>query len=184
MIFYSAAMVKTGDSYCGIINWGKDMSSNLREMRRKDRELPKDAALAVADNCAYSVMATVNPDGTPYCVPLSMAREGEWLYFHCAMEGHKIDNLKSRSQVCVSCVGEVKPVPGEFTITYESAIISGPASEVTDREEKIRALALISRRYTPANMAAFDDVIEKTIDRTAVWKIHIDEISGKANRGR
>jgi nitroimidazol reductase NimA-like FMN-containing flavoprotein (pyridoxamine 5'-phosphate oxidase superfamily) len=151
-------------------------------MRRKDREKPKDFALEVADKCAYSVMATVNPDGSPYCVPLSLARKGEWLYFHCAPEGHKIENLKRNNRVCVSCVGKQKAIPGDFALEYESAVIVGTASEVTDREEKIRALEIISRRYTPENMAAFDNAVEKSLDITAVWKIHIDGISGKGRK--
>ena len=151
----------------------------MRTMRRKDRELSRDAALAVVDTCVWSVMATVNPDGTPYCIPLSMARDGEWLYFHSAMEGHKIDNLKHKAKVCVSCVGAVTEIPGVFSIGYLSAIINGAALEITDRDEKISALTLISKRYTPANMPAFDAAIEKSLHVTGVWKIHIDEISGK-----
>jgi len=148
-------------------------------MRRKDREQDKDFALAVVDTCAYSVMATVNPDGTPYCIPLSPAREGQWLYFHSAQEGHKIDNLRQRNKVCISCVGEQEAIPGKFALKYKSAVIFGDASEVVDREEKIRALALISRRYTPDSMVVFDKYVEKQLDAAAVWKIHIDEISGK-----
>ena len=151
----------------------------MRNMRRKDREKSRDFALAVVDKCAWSVMATVNPDGSPYCIPLSMAREGEWLYFHSAMEGHKIGNLKRDDRVCISCVGDVNAAPGEFSLDYESAVINGRASEVTGREEKIRALRLICLRHTPGNMAAFDETIERSLAVTAVWKISVDEISGK-----
>jgi len=152
-------------------------------MRRKDREQDEDFALAVVDQCAYSVMATVNSDGSPYCISLSPARERQWLYFHCAHEGHKIDNLRQRNKVCVSCVGEQQAIPEKFTLKYKSAVIFGTASEVTERKEKIHALNLICRRYTPGNMAAFDEAIEKQLDATAVWKIHIDEISGKGRLG-
>jgi nitroimidazol reductase NimA-like FMN-containing flavoprotein (pyridoxamine 5'-phosphate oxidase superfamily) len=154
----------------------------MGEMRRKDREKPREFALAVADNCSWFVMATVNPDGSPYCIPLSMARDGEWLYFHCAHEGHKIDNLRHDSRVCVSCTGEPKGIPGTFSIEFESAVISGVASEVTVREEKIHALELICKRYAPDNMTAFDEAVEKRLDVTAIWKIHIDEISGKGRK--
>ena len=154
----------------------------MRPMRRKDREMPKDFALAVVDKCTYSVLATVNPDGSPYCVPLSLVREGEWLYFHSALEGHKIDNLKFLDKVCISCVGDLKDIPGKFSIGFESATINGTASEITDREEKIRVLRLISMRYTPGNMAAFDEAIKRELELTRVWKIHINEISGKARR--
>ena len=149
-------------------------------MRRSDREKPKDFALVVVDKCAYFILATVNPDGTPYCIPLSLAREGEWLYFHSAREGHKIDNLRHNNRVCITCVGEQKSIPGEFSLQYESAVIFGVASEITDREEKIHGLRLISQRYAPDDMPGFDQAIERGLDRTSVWKIHIDEISGKA----
>jgi uncharacterized protein len=155
----------------------------MRNMRRKDREQDEDFALAVVDQCAYSVIATVDSDGSPYCIPISPAREGQWLYFHCAHEGHKIDNFRQRNKVCVSCVGGQQAIPGKFTLKYKSAVIFGTATEVTDREEKIRALNLICKRYTPDNMADFDKAIEKQLDATAVWKIHIDEISGKARLG-
>ena len=151
-------------------------------MRRIDREKSKEFALAVADKCAYGMMATVNTDGSPYCIPLSFAREGEWLYFHCAHEGHKIDNLKRENRVCVSCAGDIKVIPGDFGIEYESAVINGTASEVMEKEEKIHALALISRRYTPDDMPLFDEAIKRNYDRTAVWKIHIDEINGKGRK--
>ena len=154
----------------------------MRNMRRSDREKPRDFALEVTDKCAYSVMATVNADGSPYCIPLSLAREGEWLYFHCALEGHKIDNLRSESRVCISCVGDVKVIPREFGIEYESAVINGTAQEITDREEKTRALSIISRRYTPEDMDIFEKELERNFDKTAVWKIHIDGISGKGRK--
>ena len=151
-------------------------------MRRKDRELSKDLALAVADKSAWSVLAMVNPDGSPYCIPLSLAREGEWLYFHCAQEGQKNDNLKQKSQVCVCCVGDVKAVHGDFSTEFESAVINGTASEITAPDEKLHALRLISERYTPDNMAAFDEYAQQRLGSTGVWKIHIDEISGKAKK--
>ena len=148
-------------------------------MRRKDREMPGDFALKVADKCAFAVMATINADGSPYCIPLSIVREGEWIYFHCAKEGRKIDNLRCQNRVCISCVGDVKAKDGEFSLEFESAVISGTAAEVQDHEERIRALRLIGERYTPHLMAAFDGAIEKNLESTGVWKIHIDEISGK-----
>ena len=159
-------------------------SRTMQNMRRKDRGLSKELALAVTDSCAYSIMATVNPDGSPYCIPLSPAREGEWLYFHCAPEGHKIENLRRQNRVCVTCVGDTKVIPRDFSLEYESAVISGAAFEVTGREEKIHALDLIGRRYTPDDMDLFDEAIQRSLERTAVWKIHIDEISGKGKKLR
>jgi nitroimidazol reductase NimA-like FMN-containing flavoprotein (pyridoxamine 5'-phosphate oxidase superfamily) len=148
-------------------------------MRRKDREMPRDFALAVIDKGVFGALATVDEGGMPYSVPLSFVREGPCLYFHSAPEGHKIDNLRRGGRVCVSFVGDTRLPVDAFTIAYESAIVRGTAVEVQSRDEKIHALRLLCERYTPANMAAFDAAIEKELGSTAVWKIPIDEITGK-----
>lgn len=149
-------------------------------MRRKDREQSRDFALKVTDNSEYGVLSMVDSYGNPYCVPLSMVRDGEQLYFHCASDGQKSDCLRNNRNVCVSCVGRVKSVPEEFTTEFESAIIKGEAFEVTDKEEKIHALRLICLKYAESNMKDFDSAIKKSLDRTAIWKITISEITGKA----
>jgi len=148
-------------------------------VRRKDREKSAEFALGVVDTSAFSTLATVNGDGSPYCIPFSPAREGEWLYFHSAPDGQKIDNLRRLGKVCVSCAGDIKVIPGKFGIEYKSAVIKGTASEITGNDEKIRALKIISERYTPDDMPLFDDAIKASLERTAVFKIHIDEITGK-----
>ena len=149
-------------------------------MRRKDREKTKEFALNVADSCDYAVMSMVDPEGKPYCVPLSIARDEEKLYFHCALEGFKTDCLRNSNDVCVSCVGKTKNIPEEFTTEFESAIIRGKAFEVTDKEEKIHALRLICLRYAKSNMAEFESAIEMSLSRTGIWKIEIEDITGKA----
>jgi nitroimidazol reductase NimA-like FMN-containing flavoprotein (pyridoxamine 5'-phosphate oxidase superfamily) len=151
-------------------------------MRNEKMKMPREGAEAVMDSCPFFVMATVGPEGEPYCVPLCIAREGEWLYFHSALEGHKIDNLRNNNRVCITCVGETRIPLGRFNIEYESVVIFGKAQELVSRDEKIHGLRIISQRYTPDNMADFEAAIERSLDRTAVWKIHIDEISGKKSK--
>jgi len=151
-------------------------------MRRKDREISRDEALGVVDRCAYGVMAMTSPEGDAYCVPLSIVREGENIYFHAAQEGTKTDCLRHNPKVCISCVDGVVPLSDRFTTLYESAIVRGTAEEVLSGGEKINALRIICEKYTPANMPNFDEAIERSLSRTAVWKIHIDEITGKAKR--
>ncbi|MDR2793719.1 MAG: pyridoxamine 5'-phosphate oxidase family protein [Treponema sp.] len=150
-------------------------------MRRKDREMDRAYAEQVIDRAAFAALATVNDDGTPYCMPLSPVRDGEYVYFHCAREGKKITNMRARPKVCLTFVGAVSAPEGKFTLHYESAVVSGVAEEIPDKDEKIRALKRICARYTPGNMAAFDEAIERSLAVTGVWKVRIDEISGKKN---
>lgn len=151
-------------------------------MRRKDREMPKEFALEVADKCEWATLGMVTPQGMPYCVPITIARDGAFLYFHSAHEGLKIDCLRGESQVCLSCVGDTQRATDRFTTEFESAVILGKASEVTEDQEKIHALRLICERHTPANMAEFDTAIQRSLPRTAVWRIEIQEITGKRKK--
>ena len=151
-------------------------------MRRKDREMDRAFAENVFDACTFATLSTVSSDGTPYAVPVSIAREGGSVYFHCALEGKKIDNLRFNNKVCLSCVGKTHIPEKKFTIGFESAIAFGTACEISNEEEKIHALRLISLRYMPDNMENFDDAVSRTLKAVGVWKVHIDSISGKQNK--
>ena len=152
-------------------------------MRRKDRQRSEEFAWAVTDRCGWAVLSCVQPDGTPYSVPLSIAREGGRVYFHGAEEGRKTEALRSNPKVCLSCVGDTNPAQDDFSMEYESAILFGTAALVEEREEKIHGRRLISQRYTPFKMKDFDRVIEAALDHTAVWRIDVESITGKARPG-
>lgn len=151
-------------------------------MRRKDRQMPKEWALEIVDKCQWATLATIDADGMPYCIPLSMARIDDCLYFHCAKTGKKTDCLRLNDNVCISCVGDVKRLDDEFSTLYESAIIFGKACEVTDDMQKINALKAICQRHTPLYISHFDEEIKRSLPITAVWKIKIESIEGKSKR--
>ena len=79
-------------------------------MRRTDRQMDRDSAWQAVDACCFGTVSMLLPEGEPYCVPLSIARIGETLYFHCAQEGLKLKALRKHPAVCVSCVGMAEPV--------------------------------------------------------------------------
>ncbi len=148
-------------------------------MRRKDRERDRQFALEVIDRCEYGTAAFAGEGGAPYCIPLSMVRVGEELYFHCAMEGHKLDLLRADPRVCVSFVGSNQAAEHEFTTYFQSAVAVGRAYEVTEESAKLAALRALCQKLTPANMDRFDEAAARSLARTAVWGIHMEEITGK-----
>lgn len=154
----------------------------MREMRRKDRWMPEEFAWEVVDKCAYAFLAMTAEDGSPYGLPVTIARGGRAVYFHSAMEGRKVECLRRSPRVCLACVGNTQVPPGKFTTLFESAVLFGTAEEVTEDDEKIHALQLLCQRHTPENMEAFPRAIAKSLGRTGVWRINVEEISGKAKR--
>ena len=154
-------------------------------MRRTDRQQDRDFSLGVIDRCSHGVVAISTGEDTPYCLPLSLVRVENRLYFHCAKEGRKIQLLRQNPRVCVTFVGADAPdfvPPAVYVSYYQSAIVTGTAKEVLDPEEKIAALRALCQKLTPSHMDGFDKAIETTLGVTAVWCIEMDEITGKAKK--
>jgi nitroimidazol reductase NimA-like FMN-containing flavoprotein (pyridoxamine 5'-phosphate oxidase superfamily) len=149
-------------------------------MRRKDLERSEEFALMVADQCEWAVLGMTDPEGGPYCVPVSIVRDGMAIYFHGAKEGLKTDSLRGNNAVCLSCVGHTRRLTDGFDTDYESAVLRGTAREVADEKEKVRALELLCLRHTPANKENFDRALAKHLGKTAVWRIDISSVTGKA----
>lgn len=156
--------------------------SSMTEMRRKDRQMPEEFAWEVVDKCEYAFLGMTAEDGSPYGLPVTIARGGRAIYFHSALEGRKAECLRRSPKVCLSCVGETQVPPGKFTTLFESAVAFGRAEEVTEDDEKIHALQLLCQRHTPDNMADFPRAVAKSLGRTGVWRITVEEITGKAKR--
>ena len=156
-------------------------------MRRTDRAQDRSFSLSVIDRCTHGVMSLSTGEPTPYCLPLSFDRIEDALYFHCAREGRKDDLLRRFPQVCITFVGEDRPAfaaPAMYTTFFQSAIVTGPASEVTDPAEKTAALRALCQKVVPDHMDGFVSALDLSLDVTAVWKVQIAEVTGKAKLER
>lgn len=150
-------------------------------MRRKDRERDREFAYGVIDRCEYGVMALAGEE--PYCVPLSFVRLGDALYFHCALQGRKLELLRADPRVCVSFVTDTQPLyiaeELNYTTFFRSAVVTGRAFEVTDAREKTEALRALCQKLMPNDMADFDKAAAKSLSVTGVWGVRIDQAVGK-----
>lgn len=153
----------------------------FQEMRRKDRELQDIEAIEILKNCNYGTLSTVNKDGYPYGVPVSYVYFNDAIYFHCAVEGSKLNNIADNNKVSFSVVGETCVLPSEFSTKYESVIIFGKATEVFDSEKNNVFMEIIDK-YSPDFMAEGKKYVENAGGKTKVIKISIEHISGKARR--
>ena len=137
-------------------------------------------AFEVLDKAPYITVSMADEEGLPYGLPLSLVRTDEkTFYFHCALEGKKLDILKHNPRVCLSAVTKCKPTvgpkDGSFTLEFKSAIAFGTAEIIEDDTEKIAALRAICERFLPQHMDAFDASIARSLGRTAVVRITLNE---------
>lgn len=153
----------------------------MRPLRRIDRALSAADTEQLLLQGEYGVLSTVDAQGQPYATPLSYAFRDGSIYVHCALSGHKLDNLATNPRVCFCVVGRTELLPAEFATRYESVLAFGTASEITG-EERLNALRWLLEKYSPDFLAEGEIYIEQQQAATRVIKINIDQLSGKARR--
>ncbi len=149
-------------------------------MRKAERQRDAEWALEVFDRAPYVTVSMTRTDGTPYGLPLSLVRKDDrTFYFHCALEGEKLDCLRANPVVSLSAVSKCTPKFEEekqnFTEYYHSAIALGRAELVDDDEEKIEALRLLCMRFLPKHMDHFPEAVARSLDRTAIVRITLSQ---------
>lgn len=150
-------------------------------MRRKDRQVTEAEAVSILENGQYGFLSTVSGDNEPYGVPLNYCLLNGCIYFHCAAEGRKIENLQQNPRVAFGVVGKTEVLPEAYATRYESCLVQGVAAEVFG-EEKQLALEGLVHKYSAAFVPDGLKYIEKFRERTRVFKISPTAVSGKARR--
>lgn len=162
------------------------MFEDLPQLHRKDREIPFEACEQILQKAEYLVMATAGKNTIPYATPLSFVYFEEKIYFHSGKHhGHKIVNLAENPYCSLAVVGKTQPVyTKNFTTYFESVIIFGKACEVTDSARKKTVLFALAEKYLPNFMDHAEHDITASLERTAVYEISPDKITGKAKRAK
>jgi len=146
--------------------------------------MTQEKAYEILKEGEYAVLSLAAEDGTPYGVPINYFYDPDEnaLYFHCFIEGRKVDYLKKNNQVSFVVIGDKKLVPERFVTHYESVIGTGSAHFITDREEKIKRLIQLCQALAPNSVERRDEVIKKELSAVMIVRIDILEITGKRNR--
>lgn len=150
-------------------------------VRRTDRQITEAEALEILCAGEYGVLSTVSVHGRPYGVPVNYCVLDDGVYFHCAVEGAKLDNIEQSPEVSFCVVGATEVLPGQFGTRYESCVVEGRASEAFG-DEKQRALEGIVAKYSQGFEAQGLRYIDGLRDQTRVFRISVAAVSGKARR--
>ena len=148
-------------------------------MRRNRQQLSREECERILGRCTSGVLALTGDGGYPYAVPLSYVYADGAIIFHSAVQGHKVDAIKrdSRCSFCVIEQDEIKPA--EFTTYFRSVIAFGRIHILEDAAEKVQALRLLGRRYSPNDKPGLQHEIDKSLDHVLLLRLDIDHLSGK-----
>ncbi len=153
----------------------------FREIKLKDRIVNKERVIEIMKKGLFGVLSTIGKDGYPYGVPLNYTFLNNCICFHCAQEGHKLDNIDFNNKVSFCVVTKSDVLANEFDTDYESAIAFGKATVITDNSDKKDILLSVLNKYSADYLKAGNSYMKKYWDKTKVIKIQIDHLSGKAH---
>lgn len=151
----------------------------FKEMRKKDREVFGEDIEKILTNGEYGVLATVGENGYPYTVPLSYVYQDNSIYFHCAKEGHKLDNIEKNLKVSFCVVTDTEVLPGKFSTNYKSIIAFGEAKELTGALKRDILFKFIEK-YSQSFIEEGKRYIERAQDSAKIVEIKIEHITGKS----
>ena len=154
-------------------------------MRRKDREIKNPEIISNVIKHSEVCRLGMAKDNQPYVIPISFGYDGEAIYFHSAVNGKKIDYFEANNKVCFEFEHGVKLLPDDETpcdwsFSFQSVIGFGKIHELQTDEEKISGLEHIIRQYSDRNW----DFSDRKLNNLRVWKIEIQEITGKQSKDK
>ena len=137
--------------------------------------------------CHVGRLGTVGADGRPRIKPVNFVTFDNRIYFHTALEGEKIDDIKRDNQVCFEVDQPIAYVTSgsracSAGYLYRSVIIHGSASIVEDKQERIDALDGMMRKHEGADKQFKYD--EAVVEKTGIVRIDIEQMTGKESLGQ
>ena len=154
----------------------------FRDMRLKDRMLDGERTLQLLKTGEYGFLAICGVNGYGYGIPMNYAFEGKTVYFHCAVEGFKLENIRQNNRVSFCVVGRTQPLPRQFSTAYESAIVYGRIAYDLSEDERHKALNLLVAKYSPDFANISETYIGKLFHRTQILRLDIEYLSGKSRK--
>lgn len=142
----------------------------------------------ILDTSHVGRLGTVGIDGWPMVKPLNFAWYEGRIYFHCALEGEKLEDIRRDERVCfevdlpIAYVKGTAENPCRAEYLYRSVILRGRARLVESPSEKVLALNALMKKYQPEG--EWRDYPEEKLDITGIVRIDIEDMSGKEDLGK
>jgi hypothetical protein len=157
-------------------------------MRKKHKEIAdRGTILRLLETCHVGRLGTNGADGYPRVKPLNFAMHAGKIYFHTALAGEKVEDIRRDNRVCFEVDHPVAYVratqhPCEAEYRYQSVMIRGKAFFVDDPGEKLCALDSLMQKYQPEGGCG--EYREDKLAITGVVRIEIEEMTGKQDLGK
>lgn len=155
------------------------VKNGFRPMRRHRQQLSEAESIAILKKKTSGTLALLGDEGYPYAVPLSYVYTDGKLYFHSALEGHKVDAIRRCDKASFCIIEQDNVQPEKFTTFYRSVIVFGRIHIIDDEHEKMITARMLGSRYNPNDEESLNKEIEKGLSRMLMIRFDIEHLTGK-----
>lgn len=159
----------------------KDKKVIFRPMRRFKQELPEQECLEILSKAYRGFLSVVGDGGYPYTVPINFLYSDGHLWFHCALEGHKLDAIKACDKACFTVIDDPVKEEKDWWYHVRSVICFGRIHMVEDNVQRLSMLRALGMKYFPEGYDIEADML-KNGPRAAMLDFEIEHMSGKRVR--
>ena len=156
----------------------------MSDMRRSDKEITEKVVIEeVFRQNEVGRLATAI-DGEPYIVPMNFAYMSDKIYLHTHKDGKKVKDILKNPKVCFEVdSGEIVigDNPCDYSWRYRSAIAYGEARVVESQEERLKALKLISEKYSFGKGKLITHELMEKFTHLWIIEIQIHRMTGKTS---
>jgi uncharacterized protein len=158
----------------------------FRPMRRKNKEISREAAEQLLLRSRRGVLAVNGDDGYPYAVPINYFYDADSrkIYFHGARAGHKYESIRACGKVCFTVYGNETVREDEWAPFLQSVVVFGICRPIEDDTActacpaGIALLKKLAMKYYPSEQLV-DDEIRRAGKAAQIFEIEIEHMSGK-----
>lgn len=150
----------------------------FRPMRRRKQQLEHEACEQILERSSRGVLAVLGDDGYPYTVPLDFVYDNDKIYFHSAVEGHKLDAIQACDKCSFCVLDEGVREEDDWWYHFNSVVVFGRIRRVTDKDAIVTALRKLGAKYFPSDYDTEGD-IARSFARVAVLELSVEHMTGK-----
>jgi len=158
-------------------------------MRRHHFEISdREDMIRILNSCRIGRLATLDADGYPYITPVNFVFYQGCVYFHCALQGEKLDNLARDPRVGFEADHPFAYIEVGFNPErnscrahqfFQSVVIRGRARLLPDGDLKTAALnALLAKHENN------EDFLPVTEDSPGYRTCHVVEVTPESMTGK
>ena len=155
-----------------------DAGLSFRPMRRFKQALPEQECREILARAYRGTLSVIGDGGYPYALPINYVYADGHIWFHCALEGHKMDAVRACDKACFTVIDEPVKEENDWWYHVRSVICFGRVHVVTDDAERLVRPRQLGMKNFPEGYDIDSDMM-KNGPRAAVLDFDIEHMSGK-----